>query len=155
MRIILYALIGIVLYRPVLGLMSDERTVYTVVDRHKEGEVSAQDARRYLPVNPVHYKLVNGVITQKIAGMVSDHSNLDCDVWDLDNWECSNREYGSTYHVGFRDGKYFNASTPPPFNGAEFEVGFLRYWYETCKWDIASSAARGAVICGIRFFSIE
>ena len=53
MRVIMFVVLGLILFRPMSTLFSDEKVTYSLVDRHKQGEVTAEDTRRYLPLNPV------------------------------------------------------------------------------------------------------
>ena len=155
MRVIMFVVLGLILFRPVTTLFSDEKVTYSLVDRHKQGEVTAEDTRRYLPLNPVTYKYENGKIVRKIAGYATDYSDLDCEIYDIDNWSCYQEKFGTTYNVGFNNGRYFDYSEPKANDGAEIYVGFVRYWYEKCKWDIASGGAAGVFRCGLQWFMID
>lgn len=154
-RVIMFLVLGLILFRPVSTLFSDEKVTYSLVDRHKQGEVTAEDTRRYLPLNPVTYKYENGKIITKIAGHAGDYSHLDCEIYDIDNWSCYQEKFGTTFNVGFNNGRYFDYSEPKGYDGAEIYVGFVRYWYEKCKLNIASGGAAGVFRCGLQWFMID
>ena len=93
-RVIIFAVLGLILSRPLSTLYTDEKVIYYLLDRHKQGEVSSKDPLRYLPLNPTTYKYENGKIITKTAGYASDYSNLDCEIYDIDNWSCYQEKFG-------------------------------------------------------------
>ncbi len=154
-RIIMFVVLGLILFRPVSTLFSDEKVIYSLLDRHKQGEVSSKDLLRYLPLNPTTYKYENGKIITKTAGYATDYSDLDCEIYDIDNWSCYQEKFGTTYNIGFNNGRYFDYSEPKAHDGAAINVGFVRYWYEGCKWSYASGIAQGLWGCSLGWFMID